>query len=60
MRTGGKTFTTHAGLIVGAVRFDGNSFTPGDGIANRYDYYSGSVPGVHPLAPINVIAGHKE
>ena len=56
----GKQLTTRAGTIVGAVRFAGNSFSPGDVIAIRYDYYSGSVPAVHPLASINMIAGYKE
>ncbi len=60
MRTEEQPFTTRAGTIVGAVRFDGHDFTAGHMIANGYDYYSGGIAEVHPLAPINVIAGHKE
>jgi hypothetical protein len=55
-----KKVTTQAGTIVGAVRFGGHDFTPGDAIANGYHYYSGGAAEVRSLAPINVMAGHKE
>jgi len=56
----GKQFTTRAGTVVGAMRFGGHDFAAGDANANGYDYYSGGVAAVHSLAPLNVIAGHKE
>jgi len=42
------------------MRFGGHNYSQGDATANRYDYYSGGVAAVHSLAPIKVIAGHKE
>ena len=55
-----KQFTTQAGTVIGAVQFDGHDFAAGNASANGYDYYSGGVAAVHSLAPLNVIAGHKE
>ena len=56
----GNQFTTRAGTVVGAMRFGGHAYSQGDATANRYDYYSGGDAAVHSLAPINLIAGHKE
>jgi hypothetical protein len=42
------------------MRFAGYDFEAGGATANRYDYYSGGVAAVHSLAPLNVIACHKE
>jgi hypothetical protein len=56
----GKQFATHAGTVAGAVPFGGYDFPRGNPNASGYDYYSGGVAAVRSLAPLNVIAGHKE
>jgi ADP-ribose pyrophosphatase len=60
MCTGGKTIHhagryDHRGRAVRQARF-----RSGRRSVNGYDYYSVGVVAVHSLAPLNVIAGHKE